>query len=98
MRSIQRYSKGDPVVFRVTKRSAHPGPRAEQIDPEPLGEDYQYQVDKYWTVAETRADGRVILRTRRGKTHVMRADHPELRPATLWERLFKKRRFPQIEP
>jgi hypothetical protein len=50
------------------------------------------------SIQRYRADGRVILRTRRGKTHVMRADHPELRPATLWERLFKKRRFPQIEP
>jgi len=97
MRSVHRYSKGDPVGFRVAKRSAHPGPLAEQIDPEPLSEDYPYHVDKYWTVADARADGQVVVRTRRGKTHVLRADHPELRPANLWERLFKKGRFPDLK-
>ncbi len=97
MRCVHRYHKGDPVVFRMTKRSASPGPRAANIAPEPLGEDYHYFVDKYWTVAEAREDGQVVVRTRRGKVHVLDADHPELRPANLWERLFKKSRFPQVD-
>ncbi len=97
MRHAQRYHRGDPVVFRMPKRSSSPGPRAAKIDPEPHGEDYRYYVDKYWTVAETRDDGQLVLRTRRGKTHVLDPEHPELRPANLWERLFKKKRFPRLD-
>ncbi|NBB84580.1 MAG: hypothetical protein GVY28_14405 [Alphaproteobacteria bacterium] len=93
----RRYRQADPVVFRMTKRSGHPGPRAENIDPEPHGEGYGYHVDKYWVVAEVRDDGQLVLRTRRGKTHVVRPDHPSLRPANLWERLVKRGRFPKLE-
>jgi len=92
-----RYRKGEPVVFRMTKRSSHPGPRAETISPEPHGEGYEYHVDKYWVVADIQDDGQLVLRTRRGKTHVVRPDHPKLRRANLWERLTRRDRFPRLE-
>lgn len=98
MKSIPRYKVGTPVVFRMSKRSPHPGPRAEQVQPEPMGEGYQYVVDKYWIVADIRDDGQLVLRTRRGKTHLFHADHPALRPANLLERLFKADRFPKLDP
>jgi hypothetical protein len=88
------YHPGDWVIFRKEKHSTSPGPRAENIHAAPKGDDYYYQVDKFWVVAETRPDGKVVLRTRRGKTHVVNANDPHLRRARWWERLFYRSRFP----
>jgi hypothetical protein len=92
------YRIGEPVIYRVTKRSAHPGRRATDVQPEPLGEDYQYQVDKFWVVAEVRPDGNLLLMTRRGKEHLIRADSPLLRRPRFWERWLYANRFPQLDP
>jgi hypothetical protein len=80
----------------VTKRSTIPGPRAASLAPAPRGEHYTYQGDKYWTVAELRDDGTMIVRTRRGKAHVVQQDDPNVRHATLAERLIKASRFPSL--
>ena len=90
------YHPGDWVIFRKEKHSTSPGPRAENIHAAPKGDDYYYQVDKFWVVAETRADGKVVLRTRRGKTHVVKANDPHLRRARWWERLLYRNRFPSV--
>ena len=90
------YRIGDPVIFRVSKLSTNPGPRAEAIAPAPRGEFYSYEVDKYWVVAEARPDGKVLLRTRRGKERVLDAGNPRLRRAHWWERLLYRRRFPRL--
>lgn len=87
---------GDWAIYRMTKRSVHPGPRARQVSPEPLGEGYVYVVPKFWVVERTFDDGRVALRTRRGKTHVLRGDDPDLRPARWWERMLHRHRFPEL--
>jgi hypothetical protein len=92
------FQSGERVVFCVTKHSARPGPRAHNVDPEPLGEAYSYQVDKYWVVDEAHADGTLVVRTRRGKRHIVSADNPNLRHAHWWERLFFSDRFPSHEP
>lgn len=42
------YSVGDLVVYRKSKRSTAPGPRAKNIQPATHGEEYGYSVDKYW--------------------------------------------------
>ncbi len=97
MISGPQFQPGDPVVFRKTKWSASPGPRAEQVDPEPRGEEYHYVVDKYWVVADVQDDGQLVLRTRRGKTHVIRADHPALRRPSWLQRLLHARRFPRLQ-
>lgn len=91
------YRRGDLVVYRKSKYSAHPGPRAKQISPEPLGEGYRYEVDKFWVVVEARENGQVLLRTRRGKEHLVAANHPCLRRAHWWERLLHRLRFPNLE-
>jgi len=89
----RRYRPGDWVVFRKNKRSTAPGRRAQHISPSRFGEEYAYEVDKYWIVEHV--DQReLIVRTRRGKRHIVDiADH-RLRHARWWERLVLRDRFP----
>lgn len=88
---------GDWVVFSAPKHGAHPGPRAKDIRPERCGEGYLYVVDKFWVVSEAR-ETQVVLKTRRGKVHVVDRDDPHLRLASWWERLVCRQRFPKPEP
>jgi hypothetical protein len=91
-----RFSPGDQVVFRRLKWGSRPGRRARDVEPAPRGECYSYRVDKYWVVAET--DGETVtLMTRRGKRHVVHYNNPNLRPASLWERIRFASRFPRWE-
>ena len=93
---IQSYKIGQPVVYRRFKHSARPGVRADNVVPEPLGEGYTYEVDKYWVIQEVR-DETVLLRTRRGKAHEVQMHDPRLRRASFMERLFKGKRFPRLD-
>ena len=88
---------GDPVIFVVSKNSVDPGPRAKQVHPAPAGETYSYTVEKFWTVAEVRPDGHVVLVTRRGKQHEVDINDPRLRPARWWERWIYRNRFPSLK-
>ena len=92
----RRFKQGDPVVYRMPKFSTRPGPRAQDVSPSPQGELYTYEVDKFWVVADLKPDGKVLLRTRRGKEHLIEADNPRLRHANWWERLVYRGRFPQF--
>jgi hypothetical protein len=89
------YKPGDRVVYTATKHSAHPGPRAEGVQPEQHGEGYWYDVKKYWIVSQVNPDGRLTVVTRRGKERAVAADDPRLRPARWWESLLFGRRFPR---
>ena len=80
------FKPGDWVIFRKTKRSVHPGPRAENVMPARSGDTYTYTVDKFWVVQEVRSDGTLLLRTRRGKLHEVAPDDPSLRLANWWDR------------
>lgn len=91
-----KYKTGDQVVYRKRKVSPHPGPRAEGIRPSRAGDDYTYEVDKYWTVAEVHQDGTLELVTRGGKAHRVSIDDFHLRKASLYERLFLRSRFPTL--
>ena len=91
------YSPGDRVVYTTTKHSAHPGPKAEAVEPERHGEGYSYNVRKYWLVLDVKADGTLTVVTRRGKQRDVPASDPRLRPARWWESLFFKSRFPLTE-
>jgi hypothetical protein len=93
----RKLKPGDLVIYRMTKHSTRPGPRAKLIDPAPHGEQYSYVVDKFWIVAEPRDDNKVLLRTRRGKEHVVDASNSNLRVARWWERLLYGHRFPSLE-
>lgn len=92
-----QYQPGDWVIYRKTKFSPTPGPRAVNVFPTPGGDDYAYQVDKYWVVADVHRDGTLVLETRRGKQHEVRSDDPSLRRANLWERFWHRQRFARDE-
>jgi hypothetical protein len=85
---------GNLVIYRKSKHSTRPGPRAREIRPAPGGEDYSYCVEKFWVITAVSPDGRVLARTRTGKVHFLVANDPALRKAKLWERLVYRRRFP----
>jgi hypothetical protein len=89
------YKPGDRVVYIASKHSAHPGPRAEAVQPEQHGEGYWYDVKKYWLVVQVLPGGALTVVTRRGKERSVAADDPRLRPANWWETLFFRGRFPQ---
>lgn len=85
---------GDPVIYTMPKQSTAPGPRAQNIVPAPRGDTYVYHVEKFWVVDEVRDDGKVLLRTRRGKSHLIDMNDPRLRRPRWWERLLYRHRFP----
>ncbi|MCI0359056.1 MAG: hypothetical protein L0211_11310 [Planctomycetaceae bacterium] len=89
------YRPGDRVVYTASKHSRHPGPRAEQLTPEPNGEGYFYDVRKYWLVRAVQPDGMLVVVTRRGKERQVSAADERLRPARWWENLFLRSRFPR---
>ena len=89
------FRPGDPVIFRVTKQTTHPGPRAVDVHPAQSGETYSYQVDKFWTVREVQ-DKDVLLITRRGKQRSVPKDDIRLRHARWWERWVYANRFPKL--
>jgi hypothetical protein len=90
------YRPGDRVVYTATKHSAHPGPRAEAVQPEQHGEGYWYDVKKYWLVVHVQPDGFLTVITRRGKERAIAASDPRLRPARWWEAFFFRDRFPRL--
>lgn len=89
------YKVGDWIVYVATKASTHPGPRAENIDPAPLGEQYIYTVEKYWVVDEIHSDGHLTARTRTGKKRRISLTDPALRHASWLDRLLRHERFPK---
>lgn len=90
------FKSGDLVVFRRHKHTTHPGPRAQEVEATAHGDLYNYYVEKSWIVAGVEADGRLLLKTRRGKTHLVDPNDPNLRHATLWDRLRYRRRFAEL--
>lgn len=94
-KSTAMFKPGDRIVYRLSKHSSHPTPRAVAVWPEPKGESYTYEVEKYWIVAKVQSDGRIIAMTRRGKSRTIHHDDPALRRARWWERLFFSSRFPE---
>jgi hypothetical protein len=87
------FHSGDFVVYRKTKHNTRPSRRAVAVSPAPNGETYTYQVDKFWIVDAVQCDGSLLLRSRRGKTHVLDAHDSNLRLATFWERFAYADRF-----
>ncbi len=90
------FKPGDPVIFRVTKQSTDPGPRAVDVHPAQSGETYSYQVDKFWIVSEVVSENSLQLVTRRGKQRLVSKDDLRLRHARWWERWLYADRFPKL--
>ena len=88
---------GDCVVYRKLKQTTHPGPRARAISASLKGDFYSYLVDKFWVVRQELANGKLLVETRRGKTHVIDKRDPNLRRATLWDWLRHRARFAQLQ-
>lgn len=91
------FQPGDRIVYRKTKHSRQPGPRAEAIVPAQRGDDYAYCVDKYWIVRDLTDENQLRVITRTGKTHLLDSNDPNLRHANLWERWFLSERFPEMD-
>jgi hypothetical protein len=91
------FASGDWVTYRKQKYGPSPGPRAEEVSATPRGENYIYVVEKFWIVQEILPDGRLRLRTRRGKEHVVAPDDPNLCRAGWWDRLVHRGRFLEVE-
>ena len=89
-----RIRPGDVVVYRKQKTSAHPGPRARDVQPATHGDSYAYAVEKFWRVVAVRSDHTLVVRTRKGKQHTVAAGDPNLRRARWWERLLFRHRVP----
>ena len=89
----RQLTAGDWVVYRKSKRSTSPGPRASHVVGSPKGESYTYTVDKYWVVEEVMPDGNLLMRTSKGKSNIIGLDDPNLRRASLFQRLLRKSRF-----
>jgi hypothetical protein len=93
----RQFKKGDWVVYRRSKHTSHPGPRARDVAASPHGDLYSYVVDKFWIVADVLADGNILLKTRRGKSHLVSAQDLNLRHATWWVRFRHRERFTTIQ-
>lgn len=91
------WKPGDWVIYLKQKTSTSPGPRAEDVHPSPAGETYSYIVEKYWIVQQVQDDGKLQLRTRRGKLHVVSPDDPRLHRPRWWERWLLRSRFRAVE-
>ena len=72
---------------------------AKNVRPARHGDLYWYEVDKYWIV-ESVSEGGLVLRTARGKSHVVPADDPNLRKPSLkewlWLHLLARERLVQL--
>lgn len=91
------FTNGAPVVYRKTKYSVHPGPRAQNVSPAKHGDSYAYYVEKPWRVLKRTPDDKIVVKTRRGKRLELDANDPNLRPASLLDRFRFRGRFPALE-
>ena len=87
---------GDFLIYRKSKVSPRPGPRARNVHPSDKGDDYYYEVDKYWTVSNVLEDGRLVAVTRTGKQVYLTPEDENLRKAGWIERFRHRRRFPSV--
>lgn len=87
------YAPGDWVVYRKSKRSTSPGPRAQRVIASQKGEKYSYVVEKFWVVEAVLPGNKLLLRTRRGKVHQIESEDLNLRRANLLHRILYRHRF-----
>ncbi len=91
------YKPGSPVIYCLTKYSRHPGPRAREVSPSKHGDVYSYCVEKLWRVEKVESPNKVVVLTRRGKRREIDMDDPNLRTASLIDRIRYWGRFPQMD-
>jgi hypothetical protein len=94
---MEKYEKGDLVIYHKPKISTHPGHRAEGIHPARYGDDYTYMVDKFWMVSRIIDKETIEVKTRTGKTHEVHVDDPHLRKAGVKDKVLHRGKFPDPE-
>jgi hypothetical protein len=94
--SRREFKPGDFVVFRRQKHTTHPGRRAQEVAATAHGDLYSYYVEKSWIVDSVQPDGRLLVKTRRGKSHLVDPSDANLRHATLFDRLRYRKRFAEL--
>jgi len=87
------FKKGDLIIYRKPKRSEHPGPRAKNIRPASSGEDYHYEVDKYWRVMDVE-NNELVIKTRGGKVHHLPVSDPHIHKASILTTWLMRNKFP----
>lgn len=85
---------GVPIVYRVQETSTRPSPDAVDVFPSEHGESYDYLANRYWRVEEVLPDGWIVARTPLMEHQYLRRNDPNLRKASLLERLRHAARFP----
>jgi hypothetical protein len=90
-----KYNKGDRIIYKKNKVSAHPTPRARDVHPSSHGDDYHYVVDKYWIVTDIIDEKTIEAMTRTGKKHRLNVEDPRLSKAGFFSRIFNYSDFPQ---
>jgi len=91
-----QFQPGDFLIYRKSKASPHPGPRARNVQAAEHGDDYYYEVDKFWAVSDVLEDGRLVAVTRTGKQVYLTPADERLRKARWLERKRYRQRFPAV--
>src|SRR5271168_1470680 len=91
-----RLEPGDFLIYRKSKVSPRPGPRARNVQAAENGDDYYYEVDKFWRVSDVLNDGRLVAVTRTGKRVYLTPEDERLRKAGWLARMRHRRRFPVV--
>lgn len=94
---MTKFKKGDWVVYRKQKRGAIPTKRAINIHPFEKGEQYSYQIEKFWVVQDVLPDDKVILCTIKGNKKTVNTKDPGLYKASLLQRFFLRNKYRNIE-
>lgn len=92
----QDWTTGDWAVYRKSKQSTVPGPRASRVMANSKGETYNYVVDKFWVVESVLPGNRLLLRTAGGKSHTIDLNDPNLRRPSLLQRILWRERFHRV--
>ena len=85
---------GAPIVHRKQEASTHLRPGAFDVHPATRGEFYYYSVLNYLRVTKVLDDGRIIAVARDNNWLCLSSSDPQLRKASLTERLIHGSRFP----
>ena len=88
----KKFQPGLPIVYRLTETPTCGTRAAREIHP--AGRVYDHGTHKYWLVEEVRADGLIVARSALMEQYFLQPDDPNLRKATLLERLRHGARFP----
>jgi hypothetical protein len=87
---------GDCLIYRKSKVSPRPGPRARNVQPSEKGDDYYYEVDKFWALSDVLDDGRLVAVTRTGKRVFLTPEDDRIRKAGPVARMVYRGRFPSL--